>query len=158
MLNFAQLISRAATSAGDKPVLAAPYPLSKIICRELVSAGVIGGYVANERPGAGKFDLAISGWWIDRHKGSWFIRDTSAETIILLGGTSYSDVSTRMLLEARLKGLRRVLLLPGDGPRPRDLHVCRALPARVGSGTGTNPSHVVRDDPEVLGIAAVVRV
>ena len=115
MFNFLDIIPRAAQAAGDTPVLAASYPLSESLCRGLVSAGVIRGFVANQRPEQSMVEPAIAGWWVDQPAGTWFIRGAAGKTLIVLGATRESKVGVQALLEARLKGVRRLLLVGEDG-------------------------------------------
>ena len=85
MINFDRVVPLAAKAAGDRPILAAPYPLPKVICDELWVQGVIGGYVADGRPTQASRDAPIAGWWIDRIQGSWFLRRSSSRTILFIG-------------------------------------------------------------------------
>ena len=115
MLNFHHIIPLAAQAAADKPIVAAPYALPEGICRDLASAGLIGGYIAESRPASDTVHPSIVGWWTDRSRGNWFIRPQSAKTMILLSGSPDSEVGARMLLEARLKGVQRILLVGENG-------------------------------------------
>ena len=62
MLSFDRMIPTAAKAAGSDAIVAAPYPLPEVVCRDLVSVGIIGGYVADRRPEPGTPDPAIAGW------------------------------------------------------------------------------------------------
>src|SRR3954468_5779307 len=102
MLTFQDIIPLAAREAGDRPIVAAPYPLPEIICRALVTDGTIAGYIADDCPKSPQPDASIAGWWTDKVVGSWFLRPTAGPTQILLSAAARHDVSGRMLLEARL--------------------------------------------------------
>src|SRR2546423_10922215 len=115
MLSFDQIVPRAAEAAGDKPVLAAPYPLAESLCRNFASGGIIGGFIANQKPESAAIDPVIAGWWTNRTQGTWFVRGSAGKTMIMLGATPESDIGPRMLLEARLKGVQRILLIAEDG-------------------------------------------
>ena len=50
MLNFHHMVPLAAKAAGDTPILAAPYALPAVVCCDLTTAGLIGGYLAEVEP------------------------------------------------------------------------------------------------------------
>jgi glycosyltransferase involved in cell wall biosynthesis len=139
MLNFAEIILRAAQAAADRPVLAAPYPLSEILCRELTDKGFISGFVANSRRNLDVQDPLIAGWWLDQAKGIWFLRGRHAQTLILLSGEVGHEIGGSMLLEARLKGIRRILLVSSDGSTTREVDVCGELLERLRCAPLPNP-------------------
>ena len=132
MLNFDRIIPAAAKAAGDQPILAAPYPLPSVLCRDLSSNGTISGYIAETSKNLTDGDPLIAGWWIDRGEGIWFLRRRTSRTIILLGYQRDSDISGRMLLEARLKGCKRILLIGPDGSIEREIDAAAELLQRVG--------------------------
>jgi glycosyltransferase involved in cell wall biosynthesis len=132
MLNFAQIIALAAETVGGKPILAAPYPLPSIVCRNLLARGLIGGVVVDSVNDAPKDDPLVSGWWIDREQGSWFLRRGSSRSVLLLSFQAVDEIGGGMLLEARLKGITRIFLISNDGSVAEDVNVTLALLRRLG--------------------------
>ena len=137
MLNFDQIIPRAAEAAKDKPILAAPYPLSRMLCRTLVREGVISGYVADTRPD-GDREPAVAGWWTDRRLGNWFLRNARSQTMIMLSGNAENELGGRLLLEARLKGIQRILLIGPDGSVAREIGTQVSLLERLAATATKN--------------------
>jgi len=133
MLNFYRLISKAAQFAGDKPIVAAPYSLPSVVCRSLLSDGLISGYVADTSRDVADKESQIAGWWIDRSEGVWFLRRGLSRSIIFLSIQSDEEISGRMLLEARLKGVERVLLIAPDGSFAREINIASDLWRRLQS-------------------------
>jgi len=138
MLNFDQIIPLAAKAAKDKPIVAAPYPLPYVLCRALVNDGLISGFVADSRPEPGKRDTDIAGWWTDRQSGIWFLRNAPSRTMILLSGNAENDIGGRMLLEARLKGIQRILFIASDGSIAREVSIQESLMTRLTATPTTN--------------------
>lgn len=141
MLNFPQTIPRAAKAADDVPIVAAPFPLADSLCRQLTGEGIIRGYIADRRCDFAQSDLVIRGWWVDHNEGVWFLRNTDATTLILLGGDREHGISGPMLLEARLKGIRRILLVAEDGSIARDIDVATELVNQLKSVQLAKPIH-----------------
>jgi glycosyltransferase involved in cell wall biosynthesis len=113
--------------------LAAPYPLPNVVCRQLTADGVISGYVAETAPE--RQDPLTAGWWVDRAASLWFLRRGSSRTILLLSVPIETTLGGRMLLEARLKGFGRILLVGPDGSIVREIDVLSALSKQLASGT-----------------------
>ena len=133
MLNLERMITSAAEAAGDKPIVAAPYPLPKVLCDDLISRGVISGYVADTTNNLAARDPHIAGWWVDHATGIWFLRRRKAHSIILLSVVSHGNVSGRMLLQARLKGWKHLLLVDPDGLIVRKINTASGLLRRLRS-------------------------
>jgi glycosyltransferase involved in cell wall biosynthesis len=146
MLSFDQIIPRAAQAAQDKPILAAPFPLPEILCKGLAADGLISGYVADVRPAATDKDSFVAGWWIDRAKGIWFLRNAGSRSLILLSGNLGDEVGGRMLLEARLKGVQRILFIAPDGTLTREIDVEDALMKRLMAAPVANPVNLLSYD------------
>src|SRR5262245_21509910 len=146
MLNFAQIISTGAEAAADKPIVAAPYPLPEGLCRSIASAGLISGYIAEARPDRGRHDPFIAGWWVDRSRANWFIRPHQAKTMILLSGSLHHEVAGRMLLEARLKGIHRILFVAQSGSISKQIDVESALLKFLEAPLGNPIHHVSYED------------
>jgi glycosyltransferase involved in cell wall biosynthesis len=127
MFNFDHIIPLAAEASGDRPLLAAPYSLPPSLCRELVSQGLISGYIADSRASVIDTDDSVAGWWIDRKRGTWFLRSGRSRSIIFLSAQNEDVVSGRMLLEARLKGCRRILLAGPNGSIVHEVDVAASL-------------------------------
>jgi glycosyltransferase involved in cell wall biosynthesis len=141
MLSFQEIIPLAAREAGDKPIVAAPYPLPEIVCRGLIADGLIGGYIADDCPKSPTPDPFIAGWWTNHDHGSWFIRSAMRPTLMLLSGTPQHEISGRMLLEARLKGIRRMLFVGDNGAITNRIDVAAALNDRLQSVEVAQPIH-----------------
>jgi glycosyltransferase involved in cell wall biosynthesis len=99
---------------------------------------VIGGYVAEVAPE--RQDPLVAGWWVDRAASLWFLRRGPSRTILLLSVESDTALGGRMLLEARLKGFERILLVAPDGSISREIGVSSALSSQLGSATNV-PSY-----------------
>jgi glycosyltransferase involved in cell wall biosynthesis len=141
MLNFHQMISLAAQAVGDRPVVAAAYPIPKVICEGLATERMISGYVADTHPTPNSRESFIAGWWVDRREGVWFIRNSGAKTMILLSASPETELCGRMLLEARLKGIRRILYVGPDGSIVGQIDVVTALLDRLNAAPLSNPIH-----------------
>ncbi len=111
MLDLEGIIRRAVreTAAGAVAV-AAPFDVPEQILRDLVSRGVIQGYVADRGSEGAPLDPQIAGWWLDRRQAIWCLKRRGPPTIIVLAADANHSVSGRMLLEARLNGVRRIVL------------------------------------------------
>src|SRR5947208_13029861 len=138
MINFQEIIMRAARNTGDKPILAAPYPLSNSLCRRVTDEGVVSGYVAENSPGPDMGDPFIRGWWVDRREGIWFIRSCASHTLLLLSARADDDISGRMLLEAGFKGIRRILFVAEDGSITREIDVRASILEKLQAATARN--------------------
>jgi hypothetical protein len=146
MIPFHEIVMRAARNTADKPILAAPYPLSNSIFRRLIDEGAISGYVAESSPDPDRDDQFIRGWWVDRRKGIWLLRNCVSHTLLLLSARADNEISGEMLLEAVLKGLRKILFVAEDGSITREIDVRRvvleklqAAPARTPPKPGKEP-------------------
>jgi hypothetical protein len=127
VLNFTDMIERAARNTPDKPIVAAPYPFSKSLWRRFIDAGVISGYVAENRPDPDTDDQFIRGWWVDRHNGIWLLRNCASHTLLLLSARAENEISHSMLLEALFGGLRRILFVDADGSITREINPHRVV-------------------------------
>lgn len=112
---------------GDGVILGASYELADQFCRDAIENGLGCSYIADGAPTAGMDESLIAGWWIDRSRGEWIVRRGKGHTLILLGARRDEMLHGRALLEARLKGLRRILLIDLDGSVIRDIDVAEAL-------------------------------
>src|SRR4051812_43271149 len=156
MLSFERIIPKAAQQADDKPVLAAPFPLPEILCKGLAAEGLISGYVADARPATLDLTAPIAGWWIDRAKGLWFLRNAGSKSLILLSGNENNEVGGRMLLEARLKGVQRILFVGPDGSLTREINVENALLRQLGAAPVANPVNLLSYDDAFNEMYALV--
>jgi glycosyltransferase involved in cell wall biosynthesis len=139
MLDFDQIVLRAVRDAVDKPIVAAPYPLSNSLCHRLINDGIISGYVADNSPDPDTVAPFIRGWWVDRREGIWFIRSSASHTLLLLSARAEDEISGRMLLEAGLKGIRRILFAAEDGSITRDIDVRAAILEKLQPAPVRNP-------------------
>ncbi len=146
MLNFNSMIRLAAQAAGDQPIVAAPYALPERLCRDLVGLGIISAYIANGPPDQDFRNSCIAGWWIDRASGAWFIRGAFHQTVIFLSAAPENEVGEAMLLEARLKGIRRLLFVGEDGSLAREIDVAAAPAGLLQSVAIANHVHKINYD------------
>ena len=111
--------------------MAAPYDLGDFMCREIAASSGLSGYIANSAPDPKDRNPLVAGWWVDRSEGLWFIRPSAASsTVVLLGARTHQGISADLLLEARRKSVRRLLLVDVDGLILREIDL---------SGSYANP-------------------
>ncbi|MGI3904001.1 MAG: glycosyltransferase [Janthinobacterium lividum] len=112
MLDIESLVRRAVreASAGRSVTIALPFDAPEQVLRDMVARGLIGAYVADGGGDQAVRDPVVAGWWTDRRNGSWCLKRSGPSTLILLGADAHHSVSGRMLLEARLAGVRRIVL------------------------------------------------
>jgi glycosyltransferase involved in cell wall biosynthesis len=147
LLNFDHIIRSIAKTTGEGAIVAAPYPLPDVTCRQLVSEGLIAGYVLVGRPAQDIYDPAIAGWWVDRAAGIWFIRRLPGRSVlILLSAGPGIPIGGALLLEARLKGIRRIICAGGDGSIVSDVDVEATLGARLNEEHLARPFHTLGYD------------
>ena len=117
MIELAKLIRAAIKcAANDRVVVAAPYDLGDIQCLDIAANGFPFRYIANSAPDPDDCNPLVAGWWVDRSQGLWFIRPSAASsTVVLLGAATHQRIGADLLLEARRKGVRRLLLADVDG-------------------------------------------
>jgi glycosyltransferase involved in cell wall biosynthesis len=127
VLDLENIMRRLTGSAGEERfVVAAPYDLADLTCHALAAERVFTGYIANSAPDPGNHDPFIAGWWIDRQAGLLHLRHEIASTVLLLGGVTHQTVGRDLMREARRKGVRRVLIVAGDGSVLREIDLRRA--------------------------------
>jgi glycosyltransferase involved in cell wall biosynthesis len=134
MLDFDAIIRRAVRQAGAASVsVAVPFETPKQVLRELAAEGIIGGYIADSASDAlgSAQDPSLAGWWIDRAGGLWCLKARGPDTILFLGARADHQVGGRMLLEARLKGIRRLLLVGTSGEILREVDTEAAVVAAL---------------------------
>ena len=123
MLDLEAMIHCAACEPGAAPIaVAAPFDVPERLLRDLAQKGVVRGYVADTAPDPSSRDPLVVGWWVDRRAGTWTLKSRGLRMLVLLGATSEHGVSGRMLLEARLKGVERLLLVGPAGDLVRDIN------------------------------------
>ncbi len=112
MLDIESLVRRAVreAAAAHSVTIAAPFDAPEQLLRDMVARGLIGAYLADGGGDMAVRDSAVAGWWTDRRGGSWCLKRSGPPTVILLGADAQHSVSGRMLLEARLAGVRRIVL------------------------------------------------
>jgi glycosyltransferase involved in cell wall biosynthesis len=155
MLNFDRIVLLAAKIAGDRPILAAPYPLPSVVCRNLATEGLISGYLSDSHHGVEKRDPFVAGWWVNSGDGVWFLRRGKSHTILLLSARDEAEISGRMLLEARLKGYERILLVSSDGSVLQSIDVNSILLSRLCSSSAPSalgPSKYEQAFEEMYGL------
>jgi glycosyltransferase involved in cell wall biosynthesis len=112
---------------GSGVIIGAAYELADQFCKDAIGVGVGCAYIAERQPVMGEDEGLIAGWWIDRSRGEWIIRRGRGHTLVLLGARRQEMLHGRALLEARIKGLRRILLIDVDGSVIEDIDVADAL-------------------------------
>ena len=112
MLDIESIVRRAVreTAAGHPVTIAAPFDAPEQVLSHMAARGFIGAYVADGGRDAAIRDPAVAGWWTDRRNGSWCLKRSGPQTVVLLGADAHHSVSGRMLLEARLAGVRRLVM------------------------------------------------
>lgn len=128
MLDFEAILRRAVRETGPAPLaVATPFDIPERVLRDLAAEGLLHGYIADAAPDRKLRDPLLAGWWVDRRAGSWFIQRSAPDTLVLLGAGPGHLVGGRMLLEARLKGVRRIVLIGDTGAILRDVDTETAL-------------------------------
>ncbi len=117
MIDFDSVVRRAVreAAAGHSVTIAAPFDVPELVLRDMVARGLIGAYLADGGGDPAVRDPVIAGWWTDRRGGSWCLKRSGPPTIVVLGADANHGVSGRMLLEARLAGVRRLALVGSLG-------------------------------------------
>ena len=124
MLELVEILRRAVRCAANEDVVvAAPYDLSDLTCRDLAAEGICKGYIANAAPDSSDRNPFIAGWWIDRRAGLWHIRYRITSTVVLLGAATHLEVGTELVREARRQGVRRLLVVESNGSTLREIDV-----------------------------------
>jgi glycosyltransferase involved in cell wall biosynthesis len=130
VLDLVAILRRAGQCAADKAVVvAAPYDLADLTCRDLAAQEVFKGYIASTAPDPSDLNPFIAGWWIDRREGLWHLRYGITSTVVLLGAANHQEVSIELVLEARRQGVHRLLIVDHSGSVLQDVDV-RKLPVR----------------------------
>lgn len=128
MLDLEAIVRRAVRTIGAGPVgVAALFDAPERLIHDLAAESVVCGYIANGAPDLQRPDPLVIGWWIDRRAGSWFLQRTGLDTILLLGAREGHEVAGRTLLEARLKGVKRLVVVDPAGAILKELDTEAAL-------------------------------
>lgn len=139
MLDFDAMFRRALTTVGDARVaLATPYELPRRFALDLIAEGVLASMVADSAEHA-HIEPTCAGWWIDRDRGRLCLRRGIASTLLIAGIDARQKVDARLLLEARLKGVGRVVTADWLGEVIEDLEVASALYERLDEARGARP-------------------
>lgn len=132
MINIEQLVRRASEETGCcRPILSAPFDLTKGTCEDLMAKERIAGFVADSRASPGAASAAALGWWTDRPLGQWRLRRDAGPVILFLG--SETQVGGRMLLEAARAGVRQIVAMGANEQQFLKVSVISALATRVSS-------------------------
>ena len=115
---------------GDRVALAMPYDLPQRVCHDLITHELVQALVADSVDTA-RLDSSCAGWWIDRERDQIHLRQGVGCTVLIAGVDHSRRVGPRLLLEARLKGVRRVVTTNRDGDLLEDLQVDSALIERL---------------------------
>ena len=116
------------------------------MCRELATEGVIAGYVAEAAPTPVQPDPLVAGWWTNRAAGIWFLRQAASPTLLMLSAAPEHGFDGGMLLEARLKGIRRILYVANDGSIDKEVDVVTELIRLLGTAAVVRPVHKISYD------------
>jgi glycosyltransferase involved in cell wall biosynthesis len=113
--------------AGEKAIVAAPYAIPERLWHQLAAQGLLAGYLAEAVPSLEHCDPLVAGWWINRAEGQWFLRTPRCNVLILLSAVDETALGGAMLLEARLKDIRRIICVNGAGIVTADVDVTSRL-------------------------------
>jgi len=119
-----------AQTAGRRVALATPYDLPERIARDLMQDTSLACLVFNHSEEAPLEDIC-GGWWVDRGRGRIFLRRGTADTLLIAGVDPRQTVGPHLLLEARLKGITRILTCDWLGGIVEDVDVVEALEGRL---------------------------
>ena len=103
--------------------------------------GLIAGYIAERAPDTQEPEPLIAGWWTDRAAGLMFLRQATSPTMLILSAAAHHQLSGGLLLEARLKGVRRILFVAADGSIVKQVDVVSALVRMLQSVSIADPVH-----------------
>lgn len=135
MLDFERMLQRALKHCGQAPVtIAMPYDLPQRFLEPHLTHGRVRGVVADAVDQA-SVSPRCAGWWVDRERGHLSLRSRMVDTLVLVGVDTRYRVGPRLLLEARLKGVSRVVAIDRSGDPVEDLCVAQALLERVDAGS-----------------------
>ena len=138
MFDYETTLRRALRNVTDERVaLALPYDVPQRICHDLVSRRLVYAVVADSIESA-VLDSSCAGWWVDRERGHMHLRRCAAPTVLIAGVDHSRRVGARLLLEARLKGVRRVVTTDRAGDVLEDLHVETALLEQIESSNAAS--------------------
>lgn len=134
MLDFETMLRRALTAARATPVtLAMPFDLPQQVCGDFRQDGGVRALVADSVEQA-SLDAHCAGWWVDRERGQLNLRNRMTDTLLVVGVDPQRRIGARLLLEARLKGVSRVIAADRSGEIIEDLAVEQALLDRIDGG------------------------
>ena len=137
-MNYESTLQRALQNVnGDRVALAMPYDLPQRVCHDLIERELVQALVADSVECA-QLDASCAGWWVDRERDQIHLRQGVGPTILIAGVEDSRRVGPRLLLEARLKGVRRVVTTNRDGNLLEDLQVDAALIERLDSGVAAS--------------------
>jgi hypothetical protein len=126
-MNYESTLQRALQNVnGDRVALAMPYDLPQRVCHDLIERELVQALVADSVECA-QLDASCAGWWIDRERDQIHLRQGVGPTVLIAGVEDSRRVGPRLLLEARLKGVRRLVTTNRDGNLLEDLQVDAAL-------------------------------
>lgn len=152
MFDLHHMARTALSAVNDRSViLGASFDLSDLFCRELAAEGLISGYIRASAPEPGNRDPLHAGWWVDRRSGAWYPRPGGPATVVLLGYPSNHVLPGQMLLQARMNGIRRVVLAGVDGSILQDVEVGQTLLDRLAT-TDRNGANGLPDYDSVFDL------
>lgn len=130
-MDYETTLRRALQCVGNARVnLAMPYDLPQRVCEDLLLQGLVQALVADSVHSA-RTDTSCAGWWVERARDHLHLRPSICPTLLIAGMDRTRRVGARLLLEARLKGVRRVVTADRDGDLIEDLQVDSALIERI---------------------------
>lgn len=131
MFDFDRMLRSLLHRTGDPgTAISTPFDLPDRVCRDLIAEGLACGVVKDSVADAALDDRCV-GWWIDRASGRMHLRLNKASTVLIAGVPPDRRVTPSLLLEARLKGVRRVVTADAAGDVIEDLDVTDALCERL---------------------------
>ncbi len=133
MFDFAKMFGQSLDYvASDRVVLATPYDLPEQVARDLKLENRLACFIADSVDHAER-DSCFGGWWVDRQRGRIFLRRAPGATLLVAGIADQENIAASMLLEARLKGFRRIVTTNMLGAVVEDLNVSNTLEDRLDS-------------------------
>jgi glycosyltransferase involved in cell wall biosynthesis len=135
MFDFDTMFRRALAKSGAvRPALATPYDLPLRVCEDLIREGVIESFIADSA-GTAELSRRCGGWWVDRERGRIHLRYRTAGSLLIVGMHAERGICGQALLEARLKGVSRVVTCDPNGNVIEDLLVADTLSQRLDGAT-----------------------
>jgi glycosyltransferase involved in cell wall biosynthesis len=127
VFDFEVMLRRSLQVVGQNDVaVAMPYDLPDRVCRDLIAEGLARSIVA-DHAAAATLDDTCAGWWVDRPSGRLHLRLRRAKNLLIAGVHGDRRLHPGLLLEARLKGVQRIVSTDAAGNLIEDMDPASAL-------------------------------